>query len=254
MTEQREVAADAHFDAVRRLTALRILGIILTLGILAELADLTILYARDRQAVADAHSSATSETSETAATPKSANQEAKPEVQTEAADDLSAVVAALEIPQQDLAAEQLDQEQAQAVGQWLNARLTGTVRASLEVGQSLQETGELVAGASSTLAKIPDPEPPLPDVVPPAVVDVPEFAQGPLVITNPEENSGPVHFLIDGQLASLSVGESRQFGTGAIWTIDYHPGGERQDVRETVGPGEYEFQAGSGGWKLAPQP
>ncbi len=97
----------------------------------------------------------------------------------------------------------------------------------------------VLASSSETNAGPPLPEPPL----------VPNTG---LTLVNPQQNNGVIRFLIDRRLVELQPGEAHQFPPADSWVIQFHPGGDFDNVQRTLSRGTYEFHVTGHGWELTP--
>ncbi len=76
-----------------------------------------------------------------------------------------------------------------------------------------------------------------------------------LVLENPIENDGPVHFLVDGVAFTLLPGETRRWEstTTDAWQLEFHRGLSLGDAQFEFGPGIYRFDVSYQGWDLRPR-
>ncbi len=82
-----------------------------------------------------------------------------------------------------------------------------------------------------------------------ATMEQPEIP-AELVIQNPADNQGAVHFLFNGEVFSLEAGESRQLPHDGQRRIEYHRGGEFGVAQQELEVATYEFRVTDGGWNL----
>lgn len=73
-----------------------------------------------------------------------------------------------------------------------------------------------------------------------------------VTLVNPTQTRGTVHFLLNGQISSLTPGQSRKFEDGDAWAIEFHRGGEFGDAVFTLSQGVYSFKVTRNGWDLSP--
>jgi len=71
-----------------------------------------------------------------------------------------------------------------------------------------------------------------------------------LVLANPAESGGTIHYLVDGEVFSLHPGETHRLEPGKPYTVEFHRGGSFGDAVRTLERGRYEFVVGPQGWKL----
>jgi hypothetical protein len=80
--------------------------------------------------------------------------------------------------------------------------------------------------------------------------DVAELPPAELVLVNPLENGGVVLFLVDGEMFSLSPGESQNWPADRDRQIAFHRGESFGDFRTMLRNGHYTFRVGAQGWEL----
>ena len=80
-----------------------------------------------------------------------------------------------------------------------------------------------------------------------ATLDTPDTG---LLVRNPKENNGAIRFLIDRRVMELQPGEAHQFSSADEWVIQFHPGGDFENVQRSLSRGTYEFCVTSHGWDL----
>lgn len=71
-----------------------------------------------------------------------------------------------------------------------------------------------------------------------------------LILANPEENGGPVHYLLDGVVQTLNPGEKRVLVAGQTHRIRFDRGGGFGTQDLTVAKGVYHFSVSEQGWSL----
>lgn len=95
---------------------------------------------------------------------------------------------------------------------------------------------------------------PPPDVKIPAelkeTIEINDAAQVATIIFNPATTGGTVHFVVDGEIYSLSPAEYRCFAGPSKKRVVFHKGDELIDVAQEVLAGEFAFAVGSSGWEL----
>ena len=79
-----------------------------------------------------------------------------------------------------------------------------------------------------------------------------EPISGGMNVTNPAANHGAIRFLVNRHVIELQPGEAHQFPPSDSWNIQYHPGGDFDNVQRTVSAGNYEFRVTRRGWRLEP--
>ena len=80
----------------------------------------------------------------------------------------------------------------------------------------------------------------------------PQETAGPenVVLCNPADNGGTVHYLLDGQVCSLGPGEAQDLGTRGPWSIQFHRGGDFGDADRSIETGSFAFRVTESGWDL----
>ena len=73
-----------------------------------------------------------------------------------------------------------------------------------------------------------------------------------LIILNPHETGGAVHFLVDDQFVSLEAGEYRRISTDTSRRVVYHKGDEFENVALSLEAGVFTFSVTAEGWQLDP--
>ncbi len=73
-----------------------------------------------------------------------------------------------------------------------------------------------------------------------------------LTVRNPLENTETIRFLVNSRIYELQPGEAHQFPPGEQWLIQFHPGGDFQDIDRTVTTGIFQFVITQQGWDLVP--
>jgi len=73
-----------------------------------------------------------------------------------------------------------------------------------------------------------------------------------LVVQNPADNGGTVHFLIGQEVVSLLPGETRHFSGDSEWLLRFHRGDVFDNVATVLPPGLYQFVVDREGWRLTP--
>lgn len=76
------------------------------------------------------------------------------------------------------------------------------------------------------------------------------FSTTGITIENPVENDCTIRFLLDGHPMVLHPGQSQCVALGDTCLIQYHPGGDYEDVAMPLCQGTYRFVATSHGWTL----
>lgn len=71
-----------------------------------------------------------------------------------------------------------------------------------------------------------------------------------LAICNPAGNGETVRFLVNGRLCELQPGEAHYYAPGDEWLIQFHPGGDFDDVERTLQRGTYQFIVTPYGWDI----
>ena len=69
----------------------------------------------------------------------------------------------------------------------------------------------------------------------------PGFDAAGLAVHNPPGNNGTIRFLVNRRLCELLPGEAHQFPAAEEWVIQFHPGGEFENVERTITRGVYHF-------------
>jgi hypothetical protein len=81
----------------------------------------------------------------------------------------------------------------------------------------------------------------------------PELAPPKLVLTNPLENAGPIHYLLDDRVCTLEAGESQVLRAGRPRRVRFDRGDGLQAASRTLTEGQFQFIVTSGqGWQLVP--
>lgn len=71
-----------------------------------------------------------------------------------------------------------------------------------------------------------------------------------LVLRNAADSHGRVRFLVQGHVRELLPGESCELPAAEQWLVEFHRGGDLDDVRRTLAPGRYQFELTPSGWEL----
>ena len=81
-----------------------------------------------------------------------------------------------------------------------------------------------------------------------------EIATDEVLIRNPVETNGAVHFLVNGETVSLQPGESYQIRlTGQEMLLQFHRGGQFGEAEHQLSPGVFDFAVSyETGWMLQP--
>jgi len=74
-----------------------------------------------------------------------------------------------------------------------------------------------------------------------------------LVLRNPVNSGGPIHFLVDGEVRVLEPGGQLTLSAGATRLIEFHRGGEFGDARFSLADGVHVFTVTPQGWDLRPE-
>jgi hypothetical protein len=75
-----------------------------------------------------------------------------------------------------------------------------------------------------------------------------------VLLVNPEETGGPVHFVVEGVIHTLQPGEQHLLGSGGTWKVEFDRGNNFGDALHVVDFGTWRFQVGDQGWALVPPP
>ncbi|HEY4311162.1 MAG TPA: hypothetical protein VGN12_17060 [Pirellulales bacterium] len=157
-----------------------------------------------------------------------------------------------EMPSAELASENVSAERAIPE----NATADGdTIAAQPSAENSAVVEAERTDGASNARAldqvSAPQVSAPQSDVAGGAqTAEAAELPPAELVIVNPLENGGVVLFLLDGQMFSLSPGESQNWPADHDRSIAFHRGESFGDFRTALHSGRYTFRVGAQGWEL----
>jgi hypothetical protein len=126
------------------------------------------------------------------------------------------------------------------------------------VEQTVRTLEEQAAEAAKQQALIAQQQPvtPLtaePATTPPTSEATPEVktAQSTRVLLrNPPESGGVIHYLVDGAAFSLHPGQMHELDGERAPRVEFHRGAHFGDVVQSLSPGTYVFQVGQEGWNL----
>jgi hypothetical protein len=81
----------------------------------------------------------------------------------------------------------------------------------------------------------------------------PEPAQTPvsLVLINPADSGGEIHYLLDANVHTLRPGQSQDLPGERRWQIHFHRGASFGDALYSVSGGTYKFHVTPRGWELS---
>lgn len=79
----------------------------------------------------------------------------------------------------------------------------------------------------------------------------PSAARGKIILNNPADSGGDIHYLLNGKEFSMPPGYSQTLESDRVWTIEFDRGGERGDVRYTLRPGTFGFVVRNDEWTFA---
>jgi hypothetical protein len=75
-----------------------------------------------------------------------------------------------------------------------------------------------------------------------------------VVLINPPDSGGVIHYLADGAGFSLYPSQMHQLDAEHKLRVEFHRGGTYGDAVHDLGPGTYAFQVTENGWDLVEQP
>jgi hypothetical protein len=127
-----------------------------------------------------------------------------------------------------------------------NATEGPPARPRVEPSRPGRSSAQTPTPAPAVARPAPEPGHAVPPAVPPQAASV--------VITNPLESGGVVHYLLDDAVFSLHPGQSQHLGAGRAWQIRFHRGGNFGQAGYLLTEGVYSFQVTARGWDLTHQP
>jgi hypothetical protein len=140
------------------------------------------------------------------------------------------------------------QKTTQQLAQRWQQAASGVLAQAQTNGEQMWANARWVAAAVSSASSAAEPPAGHTDNSPSRVT---ASFQG-LEVRNPIENGKPVRLLVNERLCELHPGEAHEYAPAEQWRIQFHRGGEFEDVDQVIMPGHYHFVVTPRGWDLTP--
>ncbi|MBI3461561.1 MAG: hypothetical protein HY000_00660 [Planctomycetes bacterium] len=127
------------------------------------------------------------------------------------------------------------------------------------IGRTAESVEQLAAAAARTqelfdqqqMQQPVEPAPLADDATPPEVKTARSTS---VLLINPAESGGVIHYLVDGASYSLHPGQMHQVDGERKLRVEFHRGDNHGDAVHDLNPGTYVFQVTAHGWALVEQP
>ena len=135
--------------------------------------------------------------------------------------------------------------------QLVQERIEQTVQTLEEQAAEAAKQRELLAQQQSTGTPAVEPAPlPVNDSIP----EVKTARSTGVLLSNPAESGGIIHYLVDGAAYSLHPGQMHELDGERAPRVEFHRGGQFGDAVYNLGPGKYVVHVTQGGWNLDDEP